>query len=41
MNWFGKKKPANASTTTKPSSRTDPTTTILTLRESLDTQEKR
>lgn len=41
MNWFGKKKPSEPSTTTKPSKKTDPTTTIVKLRESLDTQEKR
>lgn len=45
MNWFGKKKDKHAPTTTTtktaPRSAADPTTTILKIRESIDTQEKR
>jgi len=44
MNWFGKKKEAKqAPTTTATASRpvSNPTTTILKIRESIDTQEKR
>lgn len=44
MNWFGKKKePAAPSTTTKPppGGKANPTSTIITLRQSLDTQAKR
>lgn len=44
MNWFGKKKASKEpSTTAAPKSRsaTDPTSTIIKIRESIDTQEKR
>lgn len=45
MNWFGKKKEAKQPATTASANRStgasNPTTTILRIRESLDTQEKR
>lgn len=39
MNWFGKKK--SKDTSIKPGSKKDPTTTIVTLRTAIQTQEKR
>jgi len=43
MNWFGKKKTAQPSTVSASSTRqsTNPQSTIVTLRESIKTQEKR